>query len=872
MLAAVLVARLSTSLVNQDLAHGLGRRGEEVPSAVPALGFASHQAKIGFVHKRGGLKGVARRCFGHPGLGQPAQLFIDQRKQLGTGPRVARTRGVQQLSHWTGLVIFHWNSFFVVGPGLPFSNWSSAALQPRDTHYMPRPRRRGAVCAAYQAPRRDEEPKGDAMMRANWNALVILSVLATPVALGQRAAVGPGETSRLVENTFDPNGAQDNAGVVKDPGAEVPVESVPLPASGGGVGLQAGATPPASDTCQSATVIPGNVVTYNPALLNTTGATVTSCDGLESCEAGNVGISNSVWYIYNPDANGTVVINTFGSTYNTVLSVFSGGCGFLLGSVCLGVPTQVACNDDYPFGTTSQIAMAVVAGRNYRIKVSDYNTTDGGGLLDFNLYWFPPNDVCADATEVHGISYNPPPIGTQNAVVDLCENQESCEVNNVGTSNTVWYSYTPPCDGFLSVNTNGSNYDTVLSIWDKCGVFAGVDFPCNFGDTAPMEIACDDDSGTGTQSQLTDIPVTGGQAYLIKAADYNTSIGGGLLSFNLLFAGADPPIAAITAPTDLACVCGEVDVVGTATAGNGILDRTLEYRESSDATWTPISIGNSPITDGTLGSWDTTGLPQGHYFLRLTVQNTCGFVETGVTAVFVDGQFDDLEVRRPNDGDIVAGITCVDGTVWDRCFDAYTVMYRPQGGGAYTPVEATNPTYGSTVLNDPLAGSGWDTMVLSDGDYDLRVQSLDLCGHSAEIVRTVTVDNTPPTAVIKVPLSCTTLEGVVEIQGTANDAAFDHWVLQYTGGNEDHWVSIAVGNTPVDNGLLAEWDTSMLEPCAHTLRLLVYSHSIVHCDDPQRSEYLVSVEVGGLCPVDLNGDGVQNLHDYAKFQNCFAGP
>jgi hypothetical protein len=295
----------------------------------------------------------------------------------------------------------------------------------------------------------------------------------------------------------------------------------------------AGGIPPVNDACSNATVIPGGVVTFNPALAITTGAINELCSALETCEVGAVGVSNSVWYSYTPTLAGTIVIDTFGSDFNTVLSVFT-GCGSGFPPFC-SVTTQLACNDDFFFGNTSQVILDVEAGESYIIKVADYNGADGGGILDFNLRWIPPNDVCGDATLITTRSFNPPVFSTIHADTEVCEALESCEVNGVGVSDTVWYEFVACADGAITIDTNGSTYDTVLSIFTKCGVFVGVDIPCNFGQPPPVQLGCDDDGGVGVASLITDFPVDGGESYFIKVADYNPSPGGGMLDFNLAF-------------------------------------------------------------------------------------------------------------------------------------------------------------------------------------------------------------------------------------------------------------------------------------------------------------------------------------------------
>ncbi len=288
---------------------------------------------------------------------------------------------------------------------------------------------------------------------------------------------------------------------------------------------------PANDDCLDGTLIPGNSITYDPPFANTTGATPELCGAAESCEIGGVGTSNSVWYSFTPDQSVRMVINTVGDTnYDTVVSVFD-GCGFFRPTTGCVVPNELACNDNSGPGTTSQISLNVSAGETYRIKVSDHDQSQGGGLLDFNLRTIPLNDLCSNATIVDSASYDPPLLSTHNADNEPCEAQESCEFNDVGVSNPVWFSVTSLDDGFVTIDTEGTDYDTVLSVFDGCREFIDIK-SCS---APPTEIACDDDGGAGLQSMLVDVPIQGGQTYLIKVSDYNPSQGGGFLDFNLTF-------------------------------------------------------------------------------------------------------------------------------------------------------------------------------------------------------------------------------------------------------------------------------------------------------------------------------------------------
>jgi hypothetical protein len=67
-----------------------------------------------------------------------------------------------------------------------------------------------------------------------------------------------------------------------------------------------------------------------------------------------VGCSNngSVWFAYTPPSNATIVADTFGSSYDTVLSAWTGTQGAL---------NVLACNDDFN-GLQSQITLGASAG------------------------------------------------------------------------------------------------------------------------------------------------------------------------------------------------------------------------------------------------------------------------------------------------------------------------------------------------------------------------------------------------------------------------------------------------------------------------------------------------------------------------------
>jgi hypothetical protein len=129
----------------------------------------------------------------------------------------------------------------------------------------------------------------------------------------------------------------------------------------------------------------------------------------------------------------------------------------------------------------------------------------------------PPTDTCNPAPKIpaNAFSWGLINYDVSGATVAGCEAQESC-TGGVPTSRSVWYEYTPPCDGVLYIRTPGSDYDTVLSIFDGCASVAsgGV---C----LQPGEIGCNDDVSPVNLTSSLSVPMSAGTTYKIKFADYS---------------------------------------------------------------------------------------------------------------------------------------------------------------------------------------------------------------------------------------------------------------------------------------------------------------------------------------------------------------
>jgi len=129
--------------------------------------------------------------------------------------------------------------------------------------------------------------------------------------------------------------------------------------------------PPANDDFDQPTAVPSIPFTASEDV-----STATMADDDPFCGGRN----QTVWFAFSPHANMRVEANTFGSNYDTTLSVYTGGRGAL---------TQLACNDDAGGTAQSRVRFDAVAGTTYYIMVSSQFPASAANLV-FNVLPAPP--------------------------------------------------------------------------------------------------------------------------------------------------------------------------------------------------------------------------------------------------------------------------------------------------------------------------------------------------------------------------------------------------------------------------------------------------------------------------------------------------
>ena len=174
-------------------------------------------------------------------------------------------------------------------------------------------------------------------------------------------------------------------------------------------------------------------------------------------------------------------------------------------------------------------------------------------------------------------------------------------------------------------------------------------------------------------------------------------------------------------------------------------------------------------------------------------------------------------ITSPSRGAVITGLVPVTGTANDTDLGLWVLDY----GAGTDPVAFVNIGTGNTPVISGALGN-WDTSVLPDGTYTLRLRAADAINQTAVTSVSVVLDATPPTSVITSPSSGAVVNGQLAVTGTALDAHLDSWILDYGAGERPSaWVTIASGSTAVVSGLLGTWNTVGLPDGTYSLRLRV---------------------------------------------------
>ncbi len=268
---------------------------------------------------------------------------------------------------------------------------------------------------------------------------------------------------------------------------------------------------PANDNFANGVAISGlpYTRTQNNAL-----ASLESAEQRASCDA-VANIMNTVWYKYTATANQKVTFSITGPAVVKGISVWTGSA--------LGTLTQVGCGT----GVNASAKVDTTSGMVYYIRIGSSNGVGSDFTLQTGLP--PPNDDLANAVAIN-TDFTPftDAKDVLGASLEIGDPNPTC--GGLPTFRTVWYKYSALGNNTITVDTTGSGYDTVLSIWAGAGL------------SALTQLGCNDNAAPGvTTSALTlnTLPAT----YFIGVSSKGGSTSNLSLNTSLVSSTDAPPVS-----------------------------------------------------------------------------------------------------------------------------------------------------------------------------------------------------------------------------------------------------------------------------------------------------------------------------------------
>jgi len=327
-------------------------------------------------------------------------------------------------------------------------------------------------------------------------------------------------------------------------------------------------------TPNTTNALPFTVLGQPPTIssVSPTSASVNSPNQTIAVTGTNFGLNSQV--IMNPDVGGTAITTTF--TDSTHLSAT--------------IPASFMAT----FGSTNSVGVQ--------------NPPPGGGITltsaTVTLPTFkvvapaPTNDNFANAVNITSPAFNDTKDSSgatteSNDPTPACSQISGAPVT--GRVNTIWYKFAPTATGTASIDTVGSSYDSVLSVWSGTSQTA----------LTAVSNGCNDDviPGIVTVSQLTNVTLNSGTTYYLMvssfgALDPNPVAFGGKTVLNFTFAaGADFTLTP-QAPTSVTVSAGTAADYTVAVAGVNGFSSNVNLSCSLPAAATTCSVTPASVAPG----------------------------------------------------------------------------------------------------------------------------------------------------------------------------------------------------------------------------------------------------------------------------------
>ncbi len=216
------------------------------------------------------------------------------------------------------------------------------------------------------------------------------------------------------------------------------------------------AAPPANDLFSSAAQITGT----SGSLANGSNVGASPETGEPDHGGDGLGPYASIWFSWTAPADSIITFDTFGSSFDTVLSAYTG--------TAVNSLTLIAQNDDAGQGSQSLTGFPATAGTTYYIAVDGFDVTETGAVtLSWSTAPAITNDDFSNAEPLTGTK-DAASSNTFSATWEIGEPDHGGD--GLGPYASIWFSWTAPADTTVTFDTFGSNFDTVLSAYTGTAV------------------------------------------------------------------------------------------------------------------------------------------------------------------------------------------------------------------------------------------------------------------------------------------------------------------------------------------------------------------------------------------------------------------
>src|ERR1017187_8725415 len=268
---------------------------------------------------------------------------------------------------------------------------------------------------------------------------------------------------------------------------------------------------------------------------------------------------------YGDDRLSFYISNTNQTSYTDLRTVYSANPSDAYVYFATNLATYPGSNTLSSYaGQTVEIYFGVATDLTYGYLTSFYITDVS--LLAGTTANIPPNDDLADATPI-------PPAGTTNDVLTTYASKEPGEPNHAGNpgGHSVWWTWTAPAIGTVSINTTGSSFDTVLAVYTNSAA----------GNLAFSNLTCVSSNNGGifgvSYYGLASLKfnVSAGAQYYIALDGYSGQSGSAVFKFKFVV-DTNPPTVAFTSPAAGAAVTNS-SVLVQGTAKDNVAVAVVEY-------------------------------------------------------------------------------------------------------------------------------------------------------------------------------------------------------------------------------------------------------------------------------------------------------